>query len=138
MVWTNEEKLAASTAMLRGDAFTRENVTLFPLDGEYCVQKMEGPVSDKNRVITRSWDKALKAFEMFTQGSDGSKLHEYTVRIVLSELTVIAKSPERAEEIAMEIYESDARDHLNHGLCVENCEVDDQGPSDEDEETEVD
>lgn len=64
-------------------------------------------------------------------------LHEYTVRIIMSELTITAESAERAEEIAMEIYEGDARTHLDHGLCVECCEVEDQGPSDEDEETEV-
>lgn len=64
-------------------------------------------------------------------------MNEYSVRIILSELTVIAESAERAEEIALEIYESDARTHLDHSLCVEACEVDNQGPSDEDEETEV-
>jgi len=64
-------------------------------------------------------------------------MNEYTVRIVLSELTIIAESADRAEEIAMEIYEMDARTHLDHGLVIESCEVDNQGPSDEEEETEV-
>lgn len=64
-------------------------------------------------------------------------MNEYTVRVVLSELTIVAESPERAEEIAMDIYEGDARTHLSHGLCIEGCEVEEQGPSDEDEETEV-
>lgn len=64
-------------------------------------------------------------------------MNEYTVRVVLSELTIVAESPERAEEIAMDIYAGDARTHLSHGLCVECCEVEEQGPSDEDEETEV-
>lgn len=64
-------------------------------------------------------------------------MNEYTVRIVLSELTIIAESAERAEEIAMEIYEMDARTHLSHGLAIEGYEVEDQGPSDEEEETEV-
>lgn len=64
-------------------------------------------------------------------------MNEYTVRIVLSELTIIAESAERAQEIAMEIYGMDARTHLDHGLAIEDCEVEDQGPSDEEEETEV-
>ncbi len=138
MQLTREDKFEASTAMCRGDTFRRGNVILFPFDGEYCVQKTIGPVTNENRIITRSWDEALNAFEMFTEEGGEPKLHEYTVRIILSELTIVAKSPERAEEIAMEIYESDARVQLNHGLCAEGYEVDDQGPSDEDEETEVD
>lgn len=61
-----EEKNAASTAVIIGDTFKRGNVLLFPLfPGEYCVQKMDGPVTDKNRVITRSWAKALSCFEQF-------------------------------------------------------------------------
>lgn len=62
-------------------------------------------------------------------------MNEYNVRIVLSELTIVAESQERAEEIAMEIYEADAHTKLHHGLSVECCEVDDLGPSDETEET---
>lgn len=62
-------------------------------------------------------------------------MNEYNVRIVLSELTIVAESQERAEEIAMDIYDGDARMHLNHGLCVEVCEVEDRGPCNEDEET---
>lgn len=63
-------------------------------------------------------------------------MNEYTVRIVLSELTIVAESAERAEEIAADIYESDAHTHLTHGLCIEGFDLDDCGPSDE-EETEV-
>lgn len=63
-------------------------------------------------------------------------MNEYTVRIVLSELTIVAESADRAEEIAVDILNSDAHTRLHHGLCVECCEVDDEGPSDEDE-TEV-
>ena len=133
---TNKDKYEASTAMCRGDTFHRGDVILFPLDGEYCVQRTVGPVSDENRIITKSWDEALNAFEMLSEGGFPT-LHEYTVRVVMTEMTVIAKSPERAEEIAMEIFESDARPRLDHSLFVECCEVDDQGPSDEDEETEV-
>ena len=63
-------------------------------------------------------------------------MKEYTVRIVLSELTVVAESAERAEDIALEIYEGDAHTRIVHDLFVECCEVEDRGPSDE-EETEV-
>ena len=87
---------------------------------------MDGPVTDRNRIITRSWDEALLNFELFLDPPAESALHEYTVRIVMSELNIVA-----------EIYEGDARTHLDHGLCVECCEVDDEGLSDEDEETEV-
>ena len=138
MALTNDEKLAMSTAILRGDTFKKGDVLLFPLDpGEYCVQKTDGPVTDRNRIITRSWDEALLNFELFLDPPAKNALHEYTVRIVLSELTIVAESSERAEEIAMEIYEGDARTHLDHSLFVECCEVDEEGPSDEGEETEV-
>lgn len=138
MALTNNEKLAMSTAILRGDTFKKGDVLLFPLDpGEYCVQKMDGPVTGRNRIITRSWNEALLNFELLLDPPAESALHEYTVRIVMSELTIVAESRDRAEEIALEIYEGDARTHLDHSLCVECCEVVDEGPSDEDEETEV-
>ena len=35
-------------------------------------------------------------------------MNEYTVRIVLSELTIVAESSDRAEEIAADILNSDA------------------------------
>jgi len=63
------------------------------------------------------------------------QLNEYTVRIILSEMTIVAKSSERAEEIAGDIYESDARTHLNHGLSIVGFDVVEEGTSDEDEET---
>ena len=50
-------------------------------------------------------------------------------------MSIVAESQERAEEIAMEIYEADAHTKLHHGLSVECCEVDDLGLSDETEET---
>lgn len=67
MLLTNEDKLEASIAMCQGDTFRRGNVILFPLDSGYCVQKTVGPVSDRNRVITRSWAEALNALEMFME-----------------------------------------------------------------------
>lgn len=138
MTLTNDEKLAMSIAILQGDTFKKGEVLLFPLDpGEYCVQKMDGAVTDKNRIITRSWDEALLKFELFLDPPQENTLHDYAVRIVLSELNIVAENSKRAEEIAMEIYESDAHTKLHHGLSVECCEVDDEGPSDEGEETEV-
>lgn len=66
MKLSKEERIAASTAMVIGDTFKRGDVLLFPLlPGEYCVQKMDGPVTDKNRIITRSWIEALSSFERF-------------------------------------------------------------------------
>ncbi len=66
MKLTNTEKLQASRALLCGDHFVRNNVLLFMIDpGEYCVQKMDGPVTSENRIITRSWAEALNGFEAF-------------------------------------------------------------------------
>lgn len=66
MKLTNDEKFKASCAIMRGDQFTRGDVLLFMIDpGEYCVQKMDGPVTSSNRVITRSWEEALCSFEAF-------------------------------------------------------------------------
>ena len=138
MALTDDEKLTISTAIHRGDTFKKGDVLLFPLaPGEYCVQKMDGPVTDKNRIITQSWNEALLNFELFLDPPQENTLHDYTVRIVLSELNIVAENRERAEEIAMEIYEGDAHTKLHHGLSVECCEADDEGPSNEDEETEV-
>lgn len=68
MKLSNEEKLSASIAMLQGNNFKRGDVLLFPLSpGEYCVQKMNGPVSEENRVITTSWSEAVSAFERFLE-----------------------------------------------------------------------
>ena len=130
MALTDAEKLAISTSVLRGEPVTRGQARMQMREGVFCVQNTDPP----NPVIqTRSWDEALDAFERFA----APRMSEYAVRIILSELTIIAESAERAEEIAMEIYEGDARTHLNHSLFVEACEVEDQGPSDEDEETEA-
>lgn len=61
-----EEKIAASTAMVKGDTFKKKDVLLFPLlPGEYCVQKAVGPVTDNNRIITRHWSEAIFQFERF-------------------------------------------------------------------------
>lgn len=139
MALTDAEKLAVCTAVLRGEPVARGDVILSMRDGEFIVHdtSRSDPV-----VHTHSWDEALFNFEKFLDAAERKppqmpKLWEYTVRIILSELTIIAESAERAEEIAMEIYEGDARTHLNHSLFVEACEVEDQGPSDEDEETEA-
>lgn len=139
MALTDAEKLAVCTAVLRGEPVTWGDVILSMRDGQFIVHdtSRSDPI-----IYTRSWDEALFNFEEFLgtakrQPPQMPKLWEYTVRIIMSELTIIAESAERAEEIAMEIYEGDARTHLDHSLFVEACEVDDLGPSDEDEETEV-
>lgn len=64
-------------------------------------------------------------------------MNEYSVSIILSDLTIVAESQERAEEIAMEIYYSDAYTKLHHGLSVECIETECFGTSKEAEETEV-
>lgn len=47
---------------------------------------------------------------------------KYSVRIILSEIEVEAESKEEAEEVAMDVYEGDARTHLDYGLAVEGIE----------------
>ena len=80
-------------------------------------------------------DMSARALE--STGDGLPKMYDFAVRIVLSGLTVVADSAERAEEIAQDILDSDARTRLSHGLSVEGYEVSELGPSDEDEETEV-
>lgn len=65
MKLTTEDKITASCAVLCGDSFTRGNVTMFMIDRDYCVQKMDGAPSSENRVITDRWSEALHAFEAF-------------------------------------------------------------------------
>lgn len=66
---SNTEKIAINTAMSIGDPYTRDNITIFPLPtGEYCIQKMDGPVTEENRVITQNWGEALRSFERFLEG----------------------------------------------------------------------
>lgn len=83
----------------------------------------------KNKNIIRS--------TVSDEGNVEKGLNEFTVSIILSDLTIVAESSERAEEIAINIYNSDTRTQLTHGLCIEACEVEEQGPSCEDSETEV-
>lgn len=45
-------------------------------------------------------------------------MQEFSVRIVLSELTIVADSAERAEEIAIDILDSDARTRLSLTGCA--------------------
>ena len=110
MALTDAEKLAVCTAVLRGEPVARGDVILSMRDGMFIVHDTarSDPI-----LYTHSWDEALFNFELCLDAA------------------------ERAEEIAMEIYEGDARTHLTHGLCVEVCEIEGVGPSDEDEETEV-
>lgn len=134
MVLTDAEKLAISTTVLRGEEFILRDTKIFPLNGGgFCVQKLNPTGEVQDQVTTKYWSKALSQFELY---ADPEALHAYTARIVLSEVTIITSSAERAEELAMEIFESDARTQLTHGLCVEYVEVEDAGPS-LDDETEV-
>lgn len=48
---------------------------------------------------------------------------EYRIRLVLSEMEIEADSAEEAEEIAMDVYEGDARTRLDYGLAVEGIEI---------------
>lgn len=68
---------------------------------------------------------------------DDGLLHEYTVRLILSELTIHAYNKERAEEIAQEISNADARTQLNHNYGIEGIETVYEGTSDQEEETET-
>ena len=67
MKLSNEDKLAASVAMIRGDSFTRGNVTMFPLGSavEYCVMQMIGPADKCKRTITKDWGEAISMFEEY-------------------------------------------------------------------------
>ena len=78
--------------------------------------------------------KQLRASEPDDCGPD--ELRQYSVRVVLDEMEIHARGQDEAEEIAMAIYESDARTHLNHGLCVVGFDTVCYGPSDEDGPTE--
>lgn len=108
----------------------------------YQVAIEEGYISEGEAIVKFTANCAIpphqeKSVDLTDKSESGKGMNEYTVQIILSELTIVAESPERAEEIAIGIYESDARTHLTHGLCIEACEVEEQGPSCEDEETEV-
>ncbi len=72
-----------------------------------------------------------------TDNKEENIMREYSVRIILSEMTIVTQSTERAEEIAADIFESDAYTKLHHGLCIEDIEIEDYGPSNETEETEL-
>lgn len=64
-------------------------------------------------------------------------MNKYTVRIILDALEIYAESEERANEIAQDIMEGDARIHLDHGFGIVDFETElDEEDVDEDE-TEV-
>jgi hypothetical protein len=71
MKLTDDEKLAASIAMLRGDSFSRGHALLFPHDGPtcFCVLQTIGPADKCKKTITRSWSEALAKFEEYTEAS---------------------------------------------------------------------
>ena len=48
---------------------------------------------------------------------------KYSVRIILDEIEVEAESREEAEQIALDVYDGDARTHLDYGLAVSAVEI---------------
>lgn len=64
-------------------------------------------------------------------------MNEYEVRIVLDTLTIYAESEERANEIAQDIMDGDARIHLNHGFGIVDFETELVEEDVDEEETEV-
>ena len=69
MKLSNEDKLTAGIAMMRGDSFTRGCATMFPFGdtAEYCVMQMIGPADKCKRTITANWAEALKMFEEYAE-----------------------------------------------------------------------
>ena len=64
-------------------------------------------------------------------------MNKYTVRIIMDELEICAESEDKANEIAQNILESDARTHLNHGCFIAGFETDLIEEDVDEEETEV-
>lgn len=64
-------------------------------------------------------------------------MNKYTVRIIMDELEICAESEDRANEIAQEILESDARTHLNHGCFIAGFETDLMEADVDETETEI-
>ncbi len=67
MKLTNDDKLAASAAMLRGDQFSRGHALMFTLDGpsHFCVLQTIGPADKCKKTETYSWSEALTKFEEY-------------------------------------------------------------------------
>lgn len=51
-------------------------------------------------------------------------MNKYTVRIIMDEMEIYAESEDKANEIAQNILEGDARTHLNHGCFIADFETD--------------
>ena len=64
-------------------------------------------------------------------------MNKYTVRITMNELEICAESEDRANEIAQNILESDARAHLDHGCFIADFETDLIEENVDEEETEI-
>ena len=64
---TNDDKLAASAAMLRGGQFSRGHALMFPLDlpTHFCVLQTIGSADKCKKVETYSWSEALAKFEEY-------------------------------------------------------------------------
>lgn len=64
-------------------------------------------------------------------------MNKYSVNIILDTLEIYAESEERANEIAQDIMEGDARIHLDHGFSVIDFETELEEEDVDKEETEV-
>lgn len=62
-------------------------------------------------------------------------MNKYTVRPVYDSVEIFAESEERAIEIATEIFDGDARTHLNHGFSMIDTEVELEEENVDEEET---
>ena len=64
-------------------------------------------------------------------------MNKYNVRIILDTLEIYAESEERANEIAQDIMDGDARIHLDHGFGIVDFETELEEENVDEEETEV-
>lgn len=64
-------------------------------------------------------------------------MNKYTVRIILDELEICAESEDKANKIAQNIMEGDARVHLNHGCFIAAFDTDLIEENVQEEETEI-
>lgn len=64
-------------------------------------------------------------------------MNRYMVRIIMDELEICAESEDKANEIAQNILEGDARTHLDHGCFIADFETDLIESNVSEEETEI-
>lgn len=64
-------------------------------------------------------------------------MNKYTVRIIMDEMEIYAESEDKANEIAQNILEGDARTHLDHGCFISGFETDLIESNVDEDETEI-